>query len=186
MAHQDSYITGCSAVTLVDQKNKVIGGLDIFAAHEGEAQKHQAISVFLFNSKGEILLQQRSKRKIVAEMQWANACCANVGYGETFEQCAYRRLKEELGISDVTLQELFTFEYHEKINQRFSEWEIDRVFTGFYEGQISPNSNEVVGIRWIKPEKLFQEMKIHPEKFSIWIKLLLKQQKLSHFLATLS
>jgi len=185
MAHQKSFITGTPIVTLVDQDNNVLGKEDVFSAHLGNARRHRAISVFLFNNNGELLLQQRSNKKMLAELLWANTCCANVAFGESFEQCAHRRLEQELGITRVALKELFTFEYHEKINNQFSEWEIDKIFVGFFNDSALPNPNEVNDIRWIKPEKLLAEIQEQPEQFSVWIKIVAQRKEFLHFLTTL-
>ncbi|HZZ98960.1 MAG TPA: NUDIX domain-containing protein, partial [Candidatus Saccharimonadia bacterium] len=94
-------------ITLVNARDEVIGNTDVLSTHRGDGKRHRAVSVFLFNKRGEVLLQQRSKKKIVGAMQWANTCCGNVHVGETREECAYRRLREELGITNISLSPLY-------------------------------------------------------------------------------
>lgn len=141
-------------VTLVNESDEVMGSMDKVEAHRGEAQRHRAISVYLFNNTKELLIQQRSANKIVGANQWANTVCGNVRPSETYEQCAYRRLKEELGITQVEIKPLYKFEYHLRANKEFSEWEIDQVFVGFYDGEVSPNPDEAQNFSWVNWEYL--------------------------------
>ena len=168
-------------VILVDFLDRKIGEMDKLEAHLGEGKRHRAISVFLFNSKGELLLQQRSEKKIVGALQWANTCCGNVRPNETRKACALRRLREELGIVDVKLSSRFTFEYHVKCNGNFSEWEIDKVFTGIYDGDVLPNPNEVKNIDWINPNEIKLNTDKYPERYVPWLKIILDSGKLNEF-----
>ncbi len=146
------------SVVLVDFNDRKIGEMDKLDAHRGQGKRHRAISVFLFNTKGELLIQQRSEKKIVGALQWANTCCGNVRPNETRKACALRRLKEELGIEGVNLVPMFKFEYKAKCNEMFSEWEIDEVYTGIFEGSIKINPDEVKSIRWKRPNEILKEL----------------------------
>lgn len=144
-------------VTLVDAVDQPIGVMDKVAAHRGEGQRHRAISVFLFNAAGQLLIQQRSQFKIVGAGQWANTCCGNVRPTESYRECALRRLREELGITDVTIRPIHKFEYRTRCNAEFSEWEIDTVFVGEYAGPVSPNPKEVAAYEWRSGSQLLAE-----------------------------
>lgn len=167
------------SVILVDQHDRKIGQMEKYAAHQGGAKLHRAISVFLFNQNGELLIQQRSSKKIVGATQWANTCCGNVRPGETRMQCAKRRLREELGITDVKLKYVYKFPYFVKCNERFSEREIDGVFCGQYDGVVNPNPDEVSDFIWIKiPELLSQVARDKKmDKFAPWFHILVSKQK---------
>src|SRR3989344_6441635 len=118
-------------VILVDEADNQIGTMDKVAAHRGQGRLHRAISVFLFNDQGQLLIQQRSQEKITAQGQWGNTCCGNVRPGESYQECAYRRLREELGIAEgVTLAPVRKFSYFARCGEEFSEREIDQVFVG--------------------------------------------------------
>lgn len=145
-------------VILVDRHDKKVGEMDKYQAHRDGGHRHRAISVFLFNKEGKLLIQQRSSHKIVGALQWANTCCGNVLPGETRKQCALRRLKKELGIIDVKITSLYTFEYKIKCNEEYSEWEIDEVFTGIYEGAVFPNPDEVEQIAWKHPNEIHKDL----------------------------
>jgi len=102
------------------------------------------------NPKVELLIQQRSAKKIVGAHQWANTVCGNVRPTETYEECAYRRLREELGITKVEIKEVYDFQYHLQCNEEFSEYEIDHVFIGSYDGEVLPNPDEAQDFTWVK------------------------------------
>lgn len=169
-------------VILVDQNDQPIGEMDKVEAHRGDAQRHRAISVFLFNAKGELLIQQRSQQKIVGAGQWVNTCCGNVRPGESYQDCAYRRLREELGIKNVTLRELHKFEYHTKCNDEFSEWEIDTIFVGDYNEEVHPNPEEVAAVAWKDVSTLLVEVDTDQQNalthrtYAPWLPLLIEQR----------
>ncbi len=149
-------------VTLVNEQDEVVGQMDKIEAHRGSGVLHRAISVFLFDTSGKVLLQQRSKKKIVGALQWANTCCGNVRPDETHLECAHRRLKEELGIIGnniengigrgevpLALHQVTRFQYQVRCNEEFSENEIDTVYVGRYDGTVTPNPDEVAEYTWM-------------------------------------
>ena len=164
-------------VTLVDEHDHQIGVMDKVEAHRGEGKRHRASSVCLFNKNGELLIQQRSKKKIVGALQWANTCCGNVWPGELYEECAQRRLQHELGITTTTVQPLYTFEYHVQCNDKFSEWEIDRVFVGKYDGEVKLNPDEVANFAWKLPGKVLEDIQKDQKEFVPWLKMILESEK---------
>ncbi len=168
-------------VILVDDQDNEIGVMDKVEAHRGEAKLHRAISVYLFNDKGELLIQQRSAQKIVGAGQWANTCCGNVRPGETYEQCAYRRLKEELGITGATLQPIHKFQYFARCNEEFSEREIDQVFVGRYQADPQPNPDEVQSTSWINFDQLVnrkEKDRFGDKMLAPWFVIMLENKEL--------
>ena len=163
---------------LVDEYDNQVGITNLLDAHRGNAKRHRAISVFLFNKRGELLMQQRSAKKIVGALQWANTSCGNVYDGETREACASRRLKEELGITDVVLKPLCTFEYHVRCNSKFSEWEIDQVFIGEYDGEVKPNFDEVKTHVFMDITDIKHEMKSQKEAYAPWFHIFLQNKEI--------
>ncbi len=168
-------------VVLVNHQDRVIGVSDKIEAHLGEGKLHRAISVFLFNNQGELLIQQRSSEKIVGALLWANTCCGNVWPGETRKQCAIRRLKYELNINGVTLKKIARFEYHLRCNEKFSEWEIDDVFVGKYNGETNPNPKEVKNTRWLMPSEFMQEIRTQPELYAPWVQEIFKNSPIKKY-----
>lgn len=148
-------------VTLVNEDDQVIGEMDKVEAHRGEGKLHRAISVYLFRNSDngpELLIQQRSDQKIVGAELWANTVCGNVRSIENYQQCAYRRLKEELGITEVQIKPLIKFQYQVQCNEQFSENEIDQVYAEFYDEQVEPNPDEVQNYSWINWADLLNEL----------------------------
>jgi len=165
-------------VVLVNEKDEILGLMEKMQAHENGIL-HRAFSVFLFNSKGEMLLQKRAAEKYHSPNQWTNACCSHPRVDETYEQAAHRRIKEELGI-DCHLEEKFWFIYKADVGQNLWEHELDHVFVGNYEAEFNLNKEEVAEVRYISMEDLDEEMKTNPENFTEWFKIILEEYK-HHF-----
>lgn len=152
------------SVILVDEYDHPIGVMDKIEAHRGEAYLHRAISVFLFQKIDDswyLLMQQRSNQKIVGAGLWANTVCGNVRPGESYQECAYRRLREELCFSyaDITsfdLLPVYKFQYSVQCNEEYSEREIDQVFVGVVSGKKMLVSREKIVEKGKKGEQALQ------------------------------
>lgn len=174
-------------VILVDTKDHKIGVLDKVEAHRGVGRLHRAISVFLFNSQGKLLIQQRSAIKIVGALQWANTCCGNVRPSETYEQCALRRLREELGIEQVNISAVTKFLYQVQCNDDFSEYEMDQVFIGRFDGEVIANPLEVKATSWTDWSDFLLQTK-SDTTIAPWVKVMFHQgvlEEISNNLSTL-
>ncbi|MGL6039097.1 MAG: isopentenyl-diphosphate Delta-isomerase [Soonwooa sp.] len=157
-------------VVLVNPQDEVLGLMDKMQAHEN-ALLHRAFSVFLFNDKGEMLLQQRAAGKYHSPLQWTNACCSHPRENESYLDAAKRRLEEELGIS-AELTERFHFLYKADVGQGLWEHELDYVFTGQYTGDFTLNHEEVADIKYISNEDLKREIEEFPERYTEWFKII--------------
>ena len=160
-------------VVLVTEKDEVLGFMNKQEAHE-KGVLHRAFSVFLFNTKGEMLLQKRANGKYHSPGCWTNAVCSHPREGESYLQAAQRRMHEELGIS-VELEEKFHFIYKSDVGQGLWEHELDYVFYGTYEGKFHLNAEEVESVRYVKMGDLLIEIKESPEQFTAWFKIILKE-----------
>lgn len=160
-------------VVLINENDEVKGLMEKMQAHR-TGLLHRAFSVFLFNNQGEMLLQKRASNKYHSPNQWTNAVCSHPRDGETYKDAAIRRLKEELGI-DVELNHKFFFIYKANVGDGLWEHELDHVFVGNYEGEFSLNPDEVSEVRYIAQDQLDKEMAAHPEKFTEWFKIILKE-----------
>jgi isopentenyl-diphosphate delta-isomerase len=161
-------------VVLVDEENNVLGYVGKLEAHK-KALLHRAISVLIFNSKGEQLIQQRAWNKYHFAGIWSNTCCSHPRKDESFQHAAERRLFEELGIK-TPLKEEFNFiykVYDEKSG--LTEWEYDTVFTGVFDGPFEFNKEEVADVRWVTTEELEKDLKANPEKYSFWFRTILEE-----------
>ena len=160
-------------VVLVNENNEVLGLMPKIEAHE-KGLLHRAISILLYNSSGEMLIQQRAKTKYHWPLIWSNAVCSHPREKEDFQEAAQRRLKEELNIN-CSLEEIYRFIYKAKDEQTgLIEHEYDVVFKGVYDDEIPFNPDEIESIRWIDLDQLSQEIESQPEKFSFWFKEILK------------
>lgn len=160
-------------VVLVSENDEVLGQMEKMAAHENGIL-HRAFSVFLFNDNGEMLLQKRAARKYHSPGQWTNAVCSHPRIQETFLEGAKRRMMEEMGI-EAEIEEKFHFIYKAEVGNGLLEHELDRVFAGTYNGSFRLNPDEVEEVRYISMDNLEMEMKEHPEHFTEWFKIILKE-----------
>jgi isopentenyl-diphosphate delta-isomerase len=153
-------------VILVDEKDIAIGVMEKMEAHE-KALLHRAFSVFIFNNKGEILLQQRSLRKYHSGGLWTNTCCSHPRPNEDILQAAHRRLQEEMGF-DTELTKAFTFIYKAEFSNGLTEHEFDHVFIGTYNGLIEPNFDEVESHAFRSIEIIQASFIKHNDFFTEW------------------
>ncbi|MEY8759241.1 isopentenyl-diphosphate Delta-isomerase [Chryseobacterium tongliaoense] len=165
-------------VVLVNPEDEVLGLMEKQQAHIN-GLLHRAFSVFLFNRKGEMLLQKRASEKYHSPGQWTNAVCSHPRKDETYLEGANRRVKEELGIV-TELSEKFNFIYKADVGGGLWEHELDHVFTGNYDADFNLNKEEVEEIRYISMENLDQEISENPENFTEWFKIILEEYK-HHF-----
>lgn len=162
-------------VILVDENNNELGLMEKHEAH-AKAVLHRAFSVFIFNAKGELLLQQRAHTKYHSGGLWTNTCCSHPRSNETTIEAAHRRLMEEMGF-DCELTERFHFLYQTPFENGLSEHELDFVFSGIFDGNPKPNTDEVCMYRWISLPELDNEMQTNPERFTIWFRIILEKYK---------
>ena len=160
-------------VVLINENDEVLGLMNKLEAHEN-GLLHRAFSVFLFNSKGEMLLQKRAASKYHSPNQWTNAVCSHPRNEESYKDAALRRLNEELGIT-TEITEKFHFIYKADVGGNLWEHELDHVFIGEYEGNFNLNQDEVSEVRYISMEDLNIEVSSNPENFTEWFKIILKE-----------
>lgn len=153
-------------VIVVDASDVEVGAAPKLDAHV-EGLLHRAFSIFLFNARGEILLQRRADRKYHTPGLWTNTCCGHPRPGEVTAEAARRRLREEMGI-DCELSPLFAFTYRAHLGSGLSEHEIDHVFVGRYDGSPRPDPREASAWRWIDPLEAQREMEEDPAGFTPW------------------
>lgn len=153
-------------VILVDENDFSAGMMEKMEAHE-KAVLHRAFSVFIFNSQGELLLQQRALDKYHSGGLWTNSCCSHPRPGEDTLAAACRRLKEEMGF-ETRLEKIFDFVYKAEFENGLTEHEFDHVFIGYYNDQIQPNQNEVSNYAYRSMKKIEELLQTKPELFTAW------------------
>ena len=158
---------------IVNASGWPIGTMDKMAAHRS-GTLHRAFSVFIFNSKGQLLLQQRAFDKYHSGGLWTNTCCSHPKLGEFTLDAAHRRLQEEMGI-DGELTELFQFSYRHEFENGLIENEYDHVFLGISDELPLPNPAEAASFRYMDTELLLLELLEHPEQYTAWFKICLEK-----------
>lgn len=173
-------------VVLVDDDNNQIGLTEKATVHTKNTPLHRAFSLFLFNSKGELLLTQRALNKKTFAGVWTNTVCGHLAPGEKIEEAAQRRLREELGIiinitfitskakligdcsfiSDIKFISDYRYRFADKSG--IVENEICPILVGYYDGAVKPNPEEVEDYKWVKWETFLQEIKEKPGQYSPW------------------
>lgn len=158
---------------IVDADGQTRGTMEKMAAHR-TGTMHRAFSVFIFNSKGQLLLQQRALDKYHSGGLWTNTCCSHPRLGESTPNAARRRLQEEMGM-DCELTELFQFSYRHEFENGLIENEYDHVFMGISDELPLPNEAEVAGIRYMDTDLLLFELVKQPDQYTPWFKICLEQ-----------
>ncbi|MFP5039685.1 isopentenyl-diphosphate Delta-isomerase [Parasediminibacterium sp. JCM 36343] len=153
-------------VILVDENDIAIGEMEKMEAHE-KGLLHRAFSVFIFNNKGEMLLQQRALKKYHSGGLWTNTCCSHPMPGEETLAAANRRLREEMGFA-TPLKKAFDFSYTAQFQNGLTENEFDHVFIGYYDGIIAPNFEEVENHAYRSIERLDASIEATPEFYTEW------------------
>jgi len=156
-------------VILVNESDEPQGSMEKIEAHR-KGLLHRAFSVFILNSKGEMLLQQRAKNKYHSGGLWTNACCSHPEPTEDTRLAAIRRLREELGFA-TDLKKIFDFTYRHSFDNGLTENEFDHVFVGIYNGLISPDKDEVNDYCFKPLDEIRSSLDSHPRKYTAWFHL---------------
>jgi len=159
------------SVILVDTGGQAIGIMDKLEAHQN-GNLHLAFSVFIFNSKGQLLLQQRALDKYHSGGLWTNTCCSHPRAGETIIDAGRRRLKEEMGM-ETELTELFQFSYRHEFENGLIEHEYDHVLIGISDQLPEPDPDEVADFRYMNTGTLVLNLMAQPDIYTPWFRICL-------------
>ncbi len=160
-------------VILVDQNDNKIGLMPKMEAHE-KAVLHRAFSVFVFNEKNELMLQQRALQKYHSPGLWTNTCCSHQRDGETNLEAGKRRLFEEMGFV-TDLKETTSFIYKAPFDNGLTEHEFDHILVGHYEGSPNINKDEVAQWKWMDLELVKKDIIDSPENYTAWFKIIFEK-----------
>jgi isopentenyl-diphosphate delta-isomerase len=156
-------------VILIDADDNIIGTMEKLEAHV-QGKLHRAFSVFIFNTQGQLLLQQRARHKYHSGGKWTNTCCSHPRLGEDTLEAAHRRLNEEMGMQ-CELKQVFSFTYQAQMEDGITEHELDYVFFGVTNELPTPNPFEVAGYQYMALDKLASEINLNPEQYTQWLKI---------------
>ena len=155
---------------IVDFEDNEIGNLSKLECHENKGVLHRAFSIFLFNTNGQLLIQQRSSQKKLWPLFWSNTCCSHPRKGEEILDAAHRRLSDELGIKKVTLEYVYKFSYTAEYKNIGSENELCSVFLGKIDEDLDINENEISLVKYIDTRDLLNKMK-NKNEFTPWFEM---------------
>lgn len=157
-------------VVLVDSQDNDIGIMEKIEAHQ-KALLHRAFSVFIINSQGELMLQQRAKSKYHSPLLWTNTCCSHQRKNESNIDAGKRRLQEEMGF-ETKLTELFSFIYKAPFDNGLTEHELDHVMLGLFDEEPKINPKEVENWKWMSIEAIKKDMQLNPDDYTVWFKII--------------
>ena len=156
-------------VILVDENDNQVGLMPKLEAHQ-KGLLHRAFSVFIFNSKYELLLQKRASSKYHSGGLSTNTCCSHPREGEDTLDAANRRLIEEMGI-ETSLRKVHDFIYKAELDNNLTEHEFDHVFYGIYNEDPIINKDEADDFKWIDMDSLNEDIKTNGDNYTIWFKI---------------
>ena len=157
-------------VILVNEQDQEIGLMSKMEAHE-KAILHRAFSVFIFNSRNELMLQQRASHKYHSPDLWTNTCCSHQRHGESNIEAGKRRLYEEMGFI-TELEEKTSFIYKAPFDNGLTEHELDHIMVGYYDDAPSLNQEEVKDWKWMSLEAVKNDIIINPFSYTEWFKII--------------
>ena len=159
-------------VILVDNNDNQVGLMPKLEAHQ-KGLLHRAFSIFIFNSKYELLLQKRASSKYHSGGLWTNTCCSHPREGEETLDAANRRLIEEMGIQ-TSLRKVHDFIYRAELDNDLTEHEFDHVFYGVYNEDPIINKDEADDFKWIDMDSLNEDMRTNGDNYTVWFKIAFK------------
>lgn len=153
-------------VILVDRHDRPTGKMEKLEAHE-KGLLHRAITVYVFNSRHQLLLQQRASGKYHCGGLWSNSTCGHPYPGEPTQHAAERRLQEEMGLT-LTLQPVFELSYNLPLSNGLIEHEYGHVFFALSDQTPQANPLEADGWRYASMPELAAEIERFPQRFTPW------------------
>lgn len=162
-----------NTIILVDENDQPVGEEEKMRTHE-LGLLHRAFSIWIFNSNGELMLQQRALGKYHCGGLWTNTCCSHPFPNETTIDAAHRRLQEEMGF-DCDLHEVMEFVYHVDFPNGLTEHEYLHVFIGTYDKDPVLNEEEASAFQWISIKALQDDIALNPRQYTYWSRLTLEK-----------
>ncbi len=159
----------------VSTENTPLHPIEKLTAHQNPGTLHRAITVFLFNPAGELLITQRSATKPLWPLWWDAACSTHQWWpAESTESASKRRLPFEIGIELSQIHnftEQFHYEYHAVYDENWAENEINYILTGTTEAFPKINPAEVADFAWVSQKELEAELSEAQHRFAPWFPL---------------
>jgi len=164
-------------VILVDEFDHPIGTMEKMEAHQ-KGILHRAFSILLFNAQGQMLLQKRAQGKYHSAGLWTNTCCSHPLPGESVEDAAFRKLKQEMGI-EMKTEFAYKFIYKAPLDNGLTEHECDHVLTGTFDGTPKINIQEVQDWKFVDVAELKEDIVRNPDYYTHWFRLIMNHTELA-------
>ena len=164
---------------LVDADDNELGFRSKGECHDNGGILHRAFSVFLFNSNGELLLQQRAESKRLWPGYWSNTCCSHPRRGESMATATERRLDDELNVA-TELEFVYKFSYQADFGDLGAEHELCHVYLGRVDEMPRANVNEIQALKFISADGLDAAFEEEPLAFTPWFKLEWSELRQAH------
>jgi isopentenyl-diphosphate Delta-isomerase len=157
-------------ISAVDENGNFLEYISKIKAHTGDGIHHLAITVFVYNSIGQVLLQKR-KHKVFDNI-WENTASTHQlhkedGTDETDVEATLRALKREYGIKEIKLQSLGGFNYFEKVGD-LCENEFCKLLIGEYNGEVQFNPQVGYEIKWMDKKEFLIDLENNPKSYTPW------------------
>jgi len=156
-------------LVLVDDNDNEIGTDTRENCHSGKGRRHRAYTAFIFHG-GKMLLQQRSRKKLLWPGAWDVSFTSHVYPGETYQQAASRRALQELNARVGQLTDVYSFVYFAPQGDN-AENEFCRVLVGDFNGKFTPNADEIMSVKWAGIREVEADLRVHPDSYTPWFKL---------------
>ncbi|WP_428945649.1 isopentenyl-diphosphate Delta-isomerase [Pantoea sp. FN060301] len=155
-------------VILVDRHDRPTGRMEKLEVHQ-KGLLHRAVTIYVFNSRHQLLLQQRAMGKYHCGGLWSNTTCGHPVPGEQTRDAAERRLWEEMGMR-LPLQPVFEVSYNLPLSNGLTEHEFGHVYFAISDELPQPAAEEAAGWRYASVAEIEAEIAAHPERFTPWFR----------------
>lgn len=144
---------------IVNENNEIIGS-DTRANAHANGLLHREVNIWLFNDRGEVILERRSPYKDTCPNLLSMSSGGHVGYGQDYEETAIRELQEETGIKAnpkdlIFIAKVRTNEHDVLTNMTNNA--IQYVYAYKYNGKkqdLFIEQGEIVGFETVQIEKM--------------------------------
>jgi len=156
-------------VVLVNENDEVLGTMEKLQAHQ-LGLLHRAFSVFIFNSKGELLIHKRAEGKYHSGGLWTNSCCSHPYLNESYQDAAIRRVNEELGMEITSVDKVGFLIYKVALDNNLTEHEYDYILTTHSDQPPTLNPEEASDFSYLSIDVIKKKIKEKPDEFTFWFK----------------
>lgn len=144
---------------VVDAEDRVIEQLPRSVVHARKLL-HRAVSIFVFNSRGELLVHQRSATKDEFPLKYTSSASGHVTAGESYDETAPRELHEELGLF-VPVQFLAKFAASPETANEHTV-----LYKAVTDAPPVPDPGEICGVAWWDVKELGERIRERPDDFT--------------------